>query len=94
MVLFSISEDSPSISDEDILSNAYAEKRIILTNDKDFGDLVFLNNLQHKGVTLFRLKSEHVKDKIKAVESLLKNYKDKLFGNFVVIDEEKVRIRS
>ena len=56
--IFSISEDSPSISDEEVLAKAYAEKRIVLTNDKDFGDLIFLNKLSHKGVVLFRLKAD------------------------------------
>ena len=88
--IISIAEESPSIRDEEILTNAYLTERIILTNDKDFGDLIFLNKLQHKGVILFRLKSENVKDKIKAIDSLLKHYQDKLFGSFVVVDEEKV----
>jgi len=40
-----ISETLSSISDEEILEIAIREKRVILTNDKDFGDLVFLHKL-------------------------------------------------
>src|SRR5438309_12055994 len=70
----SISEDSPSIKDEKVLSRAYAQNRVILTNDKDYGDLIFLNHLPHKGVVLFRLKSENVEDKIRVCDSLFSEY--------------------
>ncbi len=90
----SISEESASARDEDILAKAYLEDRVILTNDKDYGDLVFLNNLPHKGVVLFRLKSEKVQDKIKACDALFRDYMDKLKGNFTVVEEGRVRVRS
>ena len=89
-----IAEDSPSIKDTQVLQKANQEKRILLTNDKDFGDLVFLNHLDHKGVVLFRLKRENVLKKTKVFRQLLEQYSDQLPGNFVVVEEEKIRIRS
>jgi len=88
-----IAEISPSISDFEVLSKAVSENRIILTNDKDFGDLVFLNFLPHKGVILFRLRSERVEDKIKALNYVLKNYKRQIKNNFIVVEDDNVRIR-
>lgn len=36
-----IRTDSPGISDPDMLSHVQAENRILLTFDKDFGELAF-----------------------------------------------------
>ena len=43
------------ILDQEVLSSAYKESRILLTNDKgDFGKLIFAFNHPHSGVILFR----------------------------------------
>ena len=61
----SIVEDYPSLEDIDILKIAYKEKRILLTNDKDFGSLIFKENLQSNGLILLRLENQSSKEKIK-----------------------------
>jgi predicted nuclease of predicted toxin-antitoxin system len=38
-----------------VLAIATAEQRVLLTNDKDFGELIFRRRLPHAGVILFRL---------------------------------------
>ncbi len=51
-----VGHDYPfSLADRAILDIATVERRIILTNDKDFGDLIFRDQLRHDGVILFRL---------------------------------------
>lgn len=92
--IVSIAEGSPSISDAEVLTKANEQDRIILTNDKDFGDLVFLTKLKHSGVVLFRLKSEKAVVKIKVLENLLKTYTSILKKAFIVVDESRVRIRE
>ena len=89
----SVAEDFPSEKDKVILKRAYREDRIIITNDKDFSDLVFLNKLGHKGVVLLRFRSENVETKIEFLESFLKNYSSKIANKFTVVDESKIRIR-
>lgn len=91
--VISIAEDFDSVEDKKVLEKASREERIIITNDKDFGDLVFLNKLPHKGVILLRFGTEEVKTKIKFLKSFLKNYSDKITNKFSVIDESKIRIR-
>lgn len=91
--VISIAEDFPSVKDEKVLEKATQENRIIITNDKDFGDLVFLNQLPHKGVILLRFKTEVVETKIKFLKFFLKNYSNKIINKFTVIDESKIRIR-
>ncbi len=52
----SIAKDyTRSIDDEDVLSIAIRERRIVITNDKDFGALVYQRHLAHSGIILFRL---------------------------------------
>lgn len=92
--VISITEDFPSIEDEKVLEKATQEGRIIITNDKDFGDLIFLYQLPHKGVILLRFKTEKVETKIKFLNSFLKNYSNKIKNRFTSIDESKIRIRS
>ncbi len=45
----------PSTADEEVLKLAVRENRIIQTNDKDFGEMVYKSQLPHRGVVLFRL---------------------------------------
>lgn len=61
---FSVYEEAPGISDEEILKKAFEEGCIVITSDKDFGELVFRDNLPHKGIILMRLVNESVPNKI------------------------------
>ena len=88
----SVAEDFPSVKDETVLKTAYRQGRVIITNDKDFSDLVFINQLSHKGIILLRFKTEKVETKIKFLKSFLTNYPTKIAKKFTVIDEVKVRI--
>lgn len=91
--VISIAENFPSVEDEKVLEKSVQENRIIITNDKDFSDLIFLNKLEHKGVILLRFRTEKVQTKIKFLKYFLKNYSDKITNKFIVIDESKIRIR-
>ena len=90
--IFSVYEKSPGLDDETILEKAFLENRILTTNDKDFGDMIFRKGKKHKGVILLRLDNERNANKIYVLESLLKQYKNQLTGNFVVVTEKNVRI--
>lgn len=89
----SATEKFLGFDDLDLLKIAEIEKRIVITNDKDFGELIFYQKLNSFGVILLRLKNESASNKIKLIDVLLKNYPDKISGNFVVISEDAIRIR-
>jgi predicted nuclease of predicted toxin-antitoxin system len=89
--VFSVYEKARGISDDEILRKAYAENWILITNDKDFGEKVFRERLQHKGVVLLRLDDERAVVKIKSIQQLLKNHSGSLTDNFVVATEMRVR---
>lgn len=65
--IISVTEVALSHPDIDVLVIANKEKRILLTTDKDFGELVFKEKLTHFGVILLRLKDESVKNKKKVL---------------------------
>ena len=78
--------------DEDLIQLANREKRILITNDKDFGDLIFLQKRMSAGTILFRVKGQNSQDKIKLMKKLLMGYKDKLLNHYIVITKLKIRI--
>lgn len=91
--VISIFEKSPSDTDVIVLHRAYKEKRILLTNDTDFGELVYHKKLPHAGVVLFRLPIEDAQSKLKRLLFFLETTKEDLRNKFTVISEHKVRIR-
>ena len=88
---FSVFEQARGISDNVIIRKAHNESRILITNDKDFGELAYRKKKQHCGIILLRLSDERSKTKIDTVKQLLKSYSDKLTNAFVVVTEDQVR---
>ncbi len=74
--VISATEVALSKPDSDILAIANKEGRILLTTDKDFGELVFKEKLIHSGVILLRLKDESVENKKKVLLRELTSDKD------------------
>jgi predicted nuclease of predicted toxin-antitoxin system len=89
---FSVYDETPGISDEEILKKAFDEGFIVITSDKDFGELVFRDNLPHKGIVLMRLVNESAPNKIRVLQSLLEQLPKQLPDKFVVLTESGVRI--
>jgi predicted nuclease of predicted toxin-antitoxin system len=89
--VFSVYEEARGMDDEEIIQKAFAEDRILITNDKDFGEKVYRDRWPHKGVVLLRLDDERAPNKIEAVQRLLASYADRLAGQFVVVTETTVR---
>ncbi len=52
-----VAEISPAADDEDIIGLAYSEAKILLTEDKDFGRLVYAQAHPSSGVVLIRFPS-------------------------------------
>ena len=49
--VLSARERCPDASDEALLALARSENRVLVTEDKDFGELVFLRGLPHPCIT-------------------------------------------
>jgi len=91
---FSVMDGMRGASDVDIIRKAIAEDRIVVTNDRDFGELVFRFRFLPKGVLLLRLKDECAKNKVKIITSIIREHLDQLTGNFLIVTEKHIRKRS
>ena len=70
-----------------VLAIAYAEQRILITNDRDFGELVFRLRQPHAGVVLFRLGDyAELATKIERLAYILTHHSDHLDQFLVVIE--------
>lgn len=92
--VIAIAEGKPSLPDTHVLTYALKTKRVLLTNDKDFGTLVFLDHRLHSGIVLLRLVKEDAASKIDALKTVLSRYGDNLSKSFIVVTKEKIRIRK
>jgi predicted nuclease of predicted toxin-antitoxin system len=91
-ITYSIMEEQPSLKDEDVLSIACENDALLITEDKDFGELVFRLRLPHKGILLIRINEKEIKIAL-VVQNILKSYTE-LLNKFSVIDNNKLRIKD
>ena len=90
-----IAEVSPSIQDPDVLAHAVREHRILITDDKDFGELVVRECRPHCGVVLLRLGGMPPVQRAELVSRLFAESSAALAGAFTVVERDgRVRIRS
>jgi predicted nuclease of predicted toxin-antitoxin system len=90
--VFSVYDKARGLDDESIIEKANLENYILVTNDKDFGELVFRMRKPHKGVILLRLEDERSENKIAVLQRVLESYSDKLVNNFIIVTEKTIRI--
>jgi predicted nuclease of predicted toxin-antitoxin system len=81
------------IEDEEVLKIARSEQRILITNDKDFGELVFRYHHPHTGVILLRLKRVPFQMKQERLAEVITTYKQAL-RHFLIVTLYTVRIRK
>ncbi|MBI2593106.1 DUF5615 family PIN-like protein [Candidatus Daviesbacteria bacterium] len=86
------------LPDTDVLNFAFKKSFIVLTTDKDFGEMVFKNKQSHCGILLFRLKDQTTENTVLALEYVLSKYGLGCEEKFIVITEKdghfKTRDRS
>jgi predicted nuclease of predicted toxin-antitoxin system len=78
--------------DDELLHWANIENRVIITNDKDFGELIFLQKKISTGIILFRVREQRAENKVNLIKHLLENFSEKILNHFIVITGEKIRI--
>jgi len=77
-----------------IFEKAYSEKRILLTFDLDFGEIVALSGEKQVTVILFRLHNTRTPHVIERIEKVLRDSAQALEeGAIVVVEETRHRIR-
>jgi predicted nuclease of predicted toxin-antitoxin system len=90
--VLAVSEISPRADDAQILNFASQQERILITEDKDFGQLVFAHGKDTHGVIFLRYQPSARLKIAKEVVTLVKQRGAKLPGCFVVIQPGRIRI--
>lgn len=90
-----IAHDYPaSLTDHEVLALAVQEQRMLLTNDRDYGELIFRQHLNHCGIIYFRLKnSQDIAEKTQWLATVLKLHTNNLTAYFVVT-QHGIRVRN
>jgi predicted nuclease of predicted toxin-antitoxin system len=84
---------APGKKDKDILEQAVIEERILVTLDKDFGELAFRYNLPSTcGIILIRITPFDSRKIAQLITAALIAYKE-WEGHFSVIETNRIRIR-
>jgi len=80
--------------DSRILQIAFETKRMIITMDKDFGELVFNSGKRHAGVLILRLEDAEGDTKAGVIKNILQDYAEQLKSGFCVYQDGKLRIKD
>jgi predicted nuclease of predicted toxin-antitoxin system len=92
--IISIAEDFPSIPDMDVLKISNNHEAILITADKDFGELIFRRGEISEGVILLRIFGISQKQKARMILDVFKNHLTEFSGSFTVINKNKVRVKK
>ncbi len=87
-------EISPRIPDEGALELARKKNCVLITEDKDFGELAYARNRQTSGVVLLRFPGNVRAAMARTTAEAVKTLGDKLCRRFTVIEPGKVRSRE
>ena len=81
------------LADEDVLTIARQEQRILIVADRDFGELIFNQRLPHAGVIFFRLPGATLQTKIDHLNMVLEDHTAELErGEFLVVSPGQIRV--
>ena len=90
--VLTVTEISPGAEDTEVLKLALTEKRILITEDKDFGQLVFAQSKSSGGVMLLRYPFSARREFSQEVVKLLEQQGDKLGNCFTIVQPGRTRI--
>lgn len=88
-----VSESLPSAPDREVLRVAVENDRILITEDKDFGEWIFAHKERMQSVVFIRFPGNARSKLSETVLSLIEKYGTDLVGNFTVLEPGRARIR-
>ena len=88
-----VAEMAPGIPDEAVLDLANQEQAVLITADKDFGELIFRQQRLSPGIILIRLAGLTAGEKASLVSEVVKDHEAELAQAFTVLTPKTVRIR-
>lgn len=90
----SVIEETPGAKDEAVLKRAHNESRVVLTFDRDYGELIYRHNLlAPAGIVYFRFDPSTPEEPAEILLNALKMVRVSILGKFTVIERERIRQR-
>lgn len=87
-----VAEINPGVDDQNVMALAHSESRILLTEDKDFGQLAYAGDQRTGGIVLIRYPSGSRTVLGQAVVDVVGELGDRLIGAFVVVEPGRARV--
>jgi predicted nuclease of predicted toxin-antitoxin system len=91
--VIAISEGYSGIKDEEVLGIAVKNECILITEDKDFGELAYRLKHKHYGIILIRLSDMPRKERIELASEIIVKNIDSLSNHFSVLTKRGLRIK-
>jgi predicted nuclease of predicted toxin-antitoxin system len=91
--VFYAAESAREVPDEELLRRAHREARVLITGDRDFGELVYRQRMVSAGVVLMRLRAQNQYERVKLLQLRWPAVQARVAGHFTVIANHKVRVR-
>jgi predicted nuclease of predicted toxin-antitoxin system len=92
--VISIRQDYASVSDREVIKIAKVHKAVVITEDKDFGELVFASNIRGCSIILLRYDNPDTNQIAQNIFKVLDYYKDNNGHFFTTITARKIRTRK
>jgi predicted nuclease of predicted toxin-antitoxin system len=90
--VFSIQENNPGISDKEVIEIAAALQGILLTEDKDFGELVFAYGYKHIAIIFLRYDQPKYETVQNQLHKAVSTWYQTTVPVFVTVTAHKVRV--
>ena len=89
-----IAQVSQGATDEEVLDRALKDNRVLITEDRDFGELVYAQRRSSAGVILLRFHNSVRRTKAATVVQAVSEMGPRLQGAFTVVEPGRVRIST
>lgn len=93
--VLSVGDNCPSVEDEDVIDLAIKEERLIITFDKDYGELVFRRGMKPgKGIIFLRLEVFTSEEPAEIIHKRIESRRFDFEKALTVVDKVFVRQRK
>lgn len=91
--VLAVAELTPQAEDDEVIQSGHRERRIVISEDKGFGELVYAKLRACPGVILVRYPSAVRENVARSVVQLVEREGNDLIGAFIVVKPGRVRVR-
>ena len=92
--VLAIAESVPGSTDQVVLSWAFQQQRILITFDRDYGELIYVKKLPCPSCVIYlRFIPTHDQEPAECIARLLDTASELLQGSFIVLDRDGYRLR-